>query len=167
MAGYNRHLREDPEVIGARVRGNVEVECGDLMYWNPNDYYAEPFTKVISATRGDTISGIIKLNFLGVALEGSPSGSTESIGVAPAGVMRFPLSHAPSAVTVGALVCAVSPAIGGSAGVSDQYVSVTPPNASVFNGTTGYLGYVVKTESGASYVDFQMRSTFGPGGIVT
>ncbi len=163
MAGYNRHLREDSEVIGARVRGNVVVENGDLMYWNPNDYYAEPFKKIVSATRGDTISGIITLGFLGVAVEGSPSGSTETIGIAQAGVMRFPLAH-PGGTTVGSKVSAVSPAIGGSAGVSDQHVSI---NAVTSTGTTGYLGYIVKTESGASYVDFQMRSLFGPGGIVT
>ncbi len=161
MAGYNRHLNGDTNIMNVRVKANVVVESGDLMALN-NDNYAVPFTYVITSSKPGTAADFIKNNFLGHAVEGSPSGSTEQIGIAQSGVVRFPLAHA-GAVTVGAKVSAVSqhPAV---AGTSDQYV--TNSAAASIHGTTGYLGYIVKTESGASYVDFQMRTTFGPGGIV-
>ncbi len=164
MAGYNRHLRGDTNVMNVRVKGDVAVESGDLMFLN-NDNYAAPFTYIAgtASSKVATTGGYVKEKFMGVAVEGSPSGSTEWIGIAQSGVMRFPLVSA-GAVTVGAKVSAVSqhPA---AAGVSDQYV--TNSIAGAIHGTTGYLGYIIKTESGASYVDFQMRTAFGPGGIVT
>lgn len=94
-------------------------------------------------------------------MESSPSGVTENISVAKAGVFRYPL-YRNGAVTVGALISAVSTLTAGT-GVSKQavFMSSTAP------GSTAYLGYVVKTESGASFVDFQIRTAGGPNGLAT
>jgi hypothetical protein len=177
MAAQNRHLRGAREEVLADIHGNTVVEAGDFMFRNAvagsvgsgtvgdgiaADNYAFPFNKAINAA--SVLTGIqycIYSNFLGVAMESSKSGVTEKISIAKAGVFRYPL-YGKSAVTVGALVSAVS-AYDSAQGVSAQCVH----QAATAPGSTAYLGYIVKTESGASFVDFQIRTAFGSAGLAT
>lgn len=177
MAAQNRHLRGDREEVLAPVHGNVVVEAGDLMFLNTvnglvgaetvgggiaADNYAYPFNKAVNAATALTgIQYAIYTNFLGVAMESSPSGTTENISVATNGVFRYPI-YRNGAVTIGSLISAVSNQAS-NVGVSSQtvYIAATAP------GTTAYLGYIVKTESGASFVDFQIRTAFGSSGLAT
>jgi len=163
MAAHNRHIRGKTNERLVPVRGNVVVEAGDFMYIDTVggvrgttiavDRYADPFNLAVnSSSSQSSIMHEIYENFLGVAMESSPSGTTEDISIASSGIFSYPLSNATgSAVTVGALISAVSPSATGTA-VSAQAVvnSITQP------GSTAYLGYCIKTESGASYVDFQL-----------
>jgi len=172
MTAQNRHLRGDMEEVLASVHGSTVVEAGDLMFQDKTsgvrgasedaDNYAYPFSYAAnSATPGTGIQYGLYQNFLGVAMESSQSGVTEKISIAKAGVFRYPL-YRNGAVTVGALISAVSTLTAGT-GVSNQavFMSATAP------GSTAYLGYVVKTESGASFVDFQIRTASGPNGLAS
>jgi len=179
MTAHNRHLRGKTNQILADVHGSTVVEAGDLMFRNSiaglvgdgtagnaiaADNYAYPFNLARnSASEVCTIVAGIHTNFLGVAMESSISGVTEKISIATAGVFRYPL-YRNSAVTVGYKVSAVSTfASAADQGVSKQtvyHIATTP-------GSTAYLGYIVKTESGASYVDFQIRTAYGSGALVT
>ena len=172
MAEHNRHLRGDREEVLVDVKGSTVVEAGDLMFADRTagvrgvgedaDYYAYPISYAANTgTPGTGIQYGIYTNFLGVAMESSPSGVTEKISVARAGAYRYPL-YRNGAVTVGALVSAVSTFTSGT-GVSDQVVFMS--NSAP--GSTAYLGYIVKTESGASFVDFEIRTAFGPGGLAS
>jgi predicted RecA/RadA family phage recombinase len=154
------------------IHGNIVVEAGDLMFLNTTagivygvaaDNYGYPFTSLTCTTAATAREYALISNFLGVAMESSPSGVTENITVTKSGVFRFPLVHK-AGVTVGALVSAVSSAATTStSGVSDQHVAIVGDAQA----TTAYLGYVTKTQSGASYVDFQIRTAFGPAGVAT
>ena len=175
MAGRNRYLKGKTNTILAPVHGYHLVEEGDFMVLSAVDYlttlgvaadnYAAPF----SALKADTSQATVVLNrltytyFLGVAMEGSPLGVTENITIATTGVFRYPLydTNAPSGVTVGSLVAAVS--------ANCVYKGVSPQTVvhgtDAVRGSTSYLGYIVKTESGASFVDFEIRTAYGPGGL--
>jgi len=177
MAAHNRHLRGNREEVLVDVHGSTVVEAGDLMFRNAvdgsvgsgtvgdgiaADNYAYPFNKAINAASALTgIQYCIYTNFLGVAMESSKSGVTEKISVAKAGVFRYPLSRI-GAVTVGSLISAVS-SPSSATGVSNQAVFMS----ATYPGSTAYLGYIVKTESGASFVDFQIRTAFSSGGLAT
>jgi len=171
MAGQNRHLRGDMNEILVDVRGNVVVESGDFMVHNdtagmisnngtvadgiPADAYAYPFNDVENGSSSQgTLNALCYVNFIGVAMDGSPSGVTEKITVATAGVFRYPMVGGSGGVTVGSLVSATSPATGTPASVQMvARINTTP-------GTTAYLGRIVKTESGATYVDFEIGTIY-------
>jgi hypothetical protein len=158
MAGHNRYLRGSMSEIFAPVRGNIVVEPGDLMYKNEQvSNYAYPFDENKTATAGTAFEEDIYTNFLGVATQGSETGVTENITIATGGVFRYPLDGTPSAVTLGSLVSAVSPSVSGSGGSVQAVVNHATATG---NGTTAYLWYCVKTESAASFVDFQIRTIF-------
>jgi len=172
MAAHNRHIRGEREEVLASIKGSTVVEAGDLMFLNNSDgvvgasssadNYAYPFSS--AANSASVATGIIEAlytQFLGVAMESSPSGTTENISIATDGVFKYPLYRI-GAVTIGATVSSVSVLTSGT-GVSDQVVfqSTTAP------GSTALLGYIVKTESGASFVDFQIRTAFGSSGLAT
>jgi len=172
MAGYNRHLRGDSDEMLVKIHGNITVAAGDLMFIDATpglrgagiakDYYGYPFSSAANAASDLTSLHYGLANFFaGVAMDGSISGTTEDISVATNGVHRYPLYRI-GAVTMGALISAVSTFTSGT-GVSSQavFMSATAP------GSTAYLGYCVKTESGASYVDFQIRTAYGAGGLAT
>ena len=179
MAAQNRHLRGDKEEVLASVKGSTVIEAGDFLFRNSidglvgtgvaggaiaADNTVYPFDYAMnSASETCTIVAGIHTNFLGVAMESSPSGSTENISVATAGVFRYPM-YRNSAVTIGSKISAVSTfTAASSAGVSPQsvyHIATTP-------GTTAYLGYITKTESGASYVEFRIRTAFGSGALIT
>ena len=175
MANINRHLRGAQDVMIADVNGNVVVEVGDFMVRNGQlgmvglnanittllaaDNTAYPFSYVKSATAATELENTIAENFLGIAMEASVAGTTEKISIATAGVYRYPLDSLESAVTIGSFVSAVSAT--GSSGVSKQAVMNHATATGV--GSTAYLGRCVKTESGASYVDFDLFTTFNKG----
>ena len=165
MAGHNRHLRGEQGTIIADVHGNTTVEPGDLMFIDATsgvrgasataDNYVYPFNLAVnSASPGTGIEYGIYNNFAGVAMEGSAAGVTEKITIATEGVFRLPL-YAVTGTTIGALVSSVSTQSSAS-GVSKDAVIVYGHTRA----TTAYLGYVVKTESGASFVDFEIRTKF-------
>jgi len=171
MAAHNRHIREVKNQVLAPVKGGTVIEAGDLVFRNAlgsmtiaADNYTYPFNDAVnSASETTELLYSVHVNFLGVAMESSPSGTTENISIATAGKMRFPLYRI-GGVTIGQKVSAVSTfASAAVAGVSKDTViqlATTP-------GTTAYLGYVSKTESGASFVDFQIRTAFGSGTLIT
>lgn len=172
MAGHNRHLRGETNEVLGNVHGNVVVEAGDLMFKDTidgvrgagvaDDSYVYPFNLAVnSASAGTQIINAIYTQFCGVAMEGSPSGTTEAITVATSGVFRYP-NYTVAGVTIGSLVSAVSP-FSSASGVSEQTVAITGADASC----TAYLGYCVKTESGASFIDLQIRTAYGPGGLAS
>ena len=172
MTAYNRHIRGETEDMLVKVHGNTVVEAGDFMFKDVTggargasqtaDSYGYPFDLAVnSASPGTGIIAEVYTYFLGIAMESSPDGVTESISVATNGVFSYPM-YSSSATTIGALVSAVSPATS-SAGVSEQTVA----NVGAGKATTAYLGYTVLTQSATSYVDFQIRTAFGSGGLAT
>jgi len=172
MSANNRYLRGNRRQVEGTVAGSVVVEPGDLIGINNTDgyygaggitllnqanHYLYPLGYCRPVTGGSGMDIAIGETFVGVALTGSASGSTDTIIVGVDGIARYPVIKAPSAVTLGARVSAVS----GTAltGTSNQTVAVNADRTPVhIGGTTGYLGIVVKTESGASFVDFQLWS---------
>ena len=174
MSGKNRFLKGDPNTVIAPVHGYHEVEAGDFMVIDGTsgmlgvgttaDSYAVPFKYLKMATASAANSHHqIWTHFVGVAMEDSPSGVTENITIATSGVVRYPLhsSQAGTGVTIGAKISSVSNTI--AAGASNQFVAIG--TAGIIT-STAYLGYVTKSESGASFVDFQLRTAFGPAGSV-
>jgi hypothetical protein len=87
-------------------------------------------------------------------MDGSVSGVTEKITVATNGVFRYPMVGGTGGVTIGALVSATSPTTGSPPSVQTVCRINTSP------GTTAYLGRIVKTQSGATYVDFQIGTVY-------
>lgn len=160
MAGHNRHLKGDMNTILAPVRGKTVIEPSDFIYMHTGDSnYVYPFASSTAMSTTGACLVDIATNFLGVAMTGSISGNTESITVATAGVFRYPLGHA-SAVTIGSIVSAVSPHAS-SSGVSNQAVE---SNDDKTNGTTCYLGRIVKTNTSAtSFVDFTLMTLLSAG----
>ena len=171
MAAHNRYLRGAMSTMRGTVRGNITVEPGDFVVIDntvgtcgltsgtlnstaDNRFYPFEFFRCTTAATGYIYQ--LASQFVGVAMTGSESGTTNDIVVATSGVFRYPVIGAPSAVTVGAKVSAVSPAAGAGGGISNQ--TVCNHNTATGHGSTAYLGHIVKTESGASYVDFQLWS---------
>ena len=114
MAGHNRHIKGCYNTITVDVKGNVVVEPGDIMFRmgaggmtgasTTADNYGYPVSSLANAASTLTaLMGRLATNFIGVAMEGSPSGTTEKVTVATDGVFRYP-QYRKSAVTVGALV---------------------------------------------------------------
>lgn len=161
MPNVNRHLRGNTSDILQPVRGVIVVEQGDLMYRNENvSNYAFPLDECKDSTAGTAYENTIYTNFIGVAMEASPAGVTENITIATEGVFRYPIVAEVSAVTVGSLVSAVSPASSGGGG-SPQHVANNATQSAW--GTTAYFGHCVKTESGASFIDFEIKTLTGKG----
>ena len=159
MAGKNRHLYGDTKPILVQCPGAVSCEAGDFIYKEENVLnQAYPFDECRAATAGTANMEHIHTNFLGISMENSDSGVTEYITIATAGVFRMPLIHA-SAVTVGASMSAVSSVNRATYGVSPHHVA----NYGDGYATTAYLGICMKTESGASYVDFELVTMLGSG----
>jgi len=173
MAGHNRLLRGNTQQIRGTVPGNTAVEVGDFLCSNitsgyfgnsknsfttavdTKDDYLYPLSSATSNTPLITsMLKIIATQFVGVAMSSSPSGTTNEVVVAIDGIFRYPIHRGVSAVTVGAKVSAVSLSAG--SGSSNQ--TVVNHETAANKGTTAYLGYIVKTESGASFVDFDLWS---------
>lgn len=164
-AAYNRHLRGKTNDIQVPVKGNIEVLPGDFMFKFANggaigaavdaDNYAYPFNLAVnSASAGTQIAYAIYQNFLGVAMTGSELGVTGKVVVATSGIFRYPI-YSLTGVTIGSLVSSVSPQAS-DVGVSRQAVAIYGSGKA----TTAYLGHIAKTESGASFVDFEISTIY-------
>ena len=170
MSADNRYLRGNKKQIRGTVAGSVTVEPGDLVgvnyvdgYYgaggktllNQANGYVYPLSYCRPVSGGTAMDIAIGMSFAGVALTGSAAGTTNEVVVGIDGIARYPIIVGPSSVTIGARVSAVSGT--DQTGTSNQTVAVnitrTPAHSS---GTTGILGVCVKTESGASFVDFQL-----------
>ena len=181
MSGNNRELRGNTQQMRGTVRGNTVVEPGDFIVLNDQigtcgnawqttnqvDYYLYPLASVIPATSGLVTEGHVMNSFVGVALNGSASGTTNEIVVALDGIYRYPLVAYPSAVTIGSKVSMVSPgyALSGSSASASSSQGVVNHATVTTNGTTAYLGHIVKTESAASFVDFRVWSAIYRGAL--
>jgi len=181
MAGQNRYLRGKVKTVLAEVLGAASLEAGDLVFLNNVNGTAgvgvSPFllqadNRVYSLsdhkTSTDSSTWTVRLSnqFMGVAMEGSQAGVTEKVTVATTGIYRYPL-YSVSAVTTGSKISAVSTVWSttsdGSLGTSRQVV--INHNSAAASGSTVYLGHCVKTESGASFVDFEIWSAIYDGAL--
>ena len=173
MTAQNRYLSGDINSVLAPVKGATVIETGDLLFLNNAggllnststvDNYVYPISDLKPASGGLQTANSLYTTFYGVAMGSSKSGVTEKITVAVSGLFRYPLhpTYQTSAVTLGALISAVSNEI--AAGVSKDYVILTTTNP----GSTAYLGYCQKTESAATFVDFEIMTAFGPFGVAS
>ena len=165
MAKHNRHLRGKTDEVIINIHGNTVVDAGDLMFidssagvrgaGNAPDNYGYPFeaaTAINGVSTATAVFDLLEPRFLGIAMETSPTGVTEIISVATAGVFKMPMP-ADTGVTIGTLVSAVSPAatIINSTQVAGE--SSTGYNASCL------LGYVTKSAaSPVAFVEFEVRT---------
>lgn len=167
MAKVNRHLRGETNEIEIDVHGHTVIESGDIV-WQYNsssfaqkstanggtrttaDNYAYPISELAGVT-----AAYYDAQFLGVAMKGSISGTTEKIPVATSGIFRFPLK-ATTGVTIGELVCGATSA---STTNSDQIV-VSKKTSELTDEYYCILGICVKTEDGATNVDFNLITRF-------
>lgn len=167
MASHNRHLRGDQNIVMGKVHGNVVIEAGDLVAHNGTagaidngagqyysaDNYVFPLDEFNNgASKTDRIKAAYD-GFMGVAMEASEDGVTEEIAIATAGVVRYPL-YRTKGVTVGQKVSMTSCIAANGASPQAVWQGSSAP------GTTGYLGVIVKTEAGASFVDFALRTIY-------
>jgi len=171
MAAQNRHLSGESRIVLGKVFGDTVIEAGDLLILNNQDgtcgnsvttlrqadNYVFPLDMVMSATAASEWDDVVSTQFIGFAVESSAGGTTEDISVATAGTVRYPLLTM-SAVTIGSKMSAASPAGGAAAGNGTSRQTVVNENTQSTIGSTAYLGYCVKTESGASFVDFEIWS---------
>ena len=175
MAAHNRNLRGNTKQIKGPVQGAYVIEPGYLVGVNITDGWYGTAGKTLmkqqdgyiyplnacrpgigAASPAAVLDNSILHSFAGIALTGSAAGVTNEIVVAIDGIVRFPIVMGPSAVTIGSRVSAVSGT--GSTGTSNEAVAANADaDKAGSNGTTGYLGIIVKTESGASFVDFKLH----------
>ncbi len=180
MAGHNRHLRGDTGRTTGKVHGHTVIEAGDLLVGNfqdgtvgnsttqlyaNSDAYVWPFSQVRPVTTKTEFDDVVATQFVGVAMNGSLSGVTEDIDVATDGVFRYPMIDGFSAVTLGSRVSAVSPSANSGVGSGGKSQYVANNGTQNVQGTTAFLGTIVKTESGASFVDFQIITAASGGSI--
>jgi hypothetical protein len=144
------------------VRGSTEFEEGDLAFLDQldglrnnggsvADYSAYPFSTIGGATK--TLASNQSLaadNFLGVALSGSDSGTTENLAFATTGYFKFPLRAAKSYK----LGNVVMPA-GSGTSLYSQKVTMWD------SGSTYPLGYATEDELRGSNVTFLLRPAVG------
>lgn len=162
MSAVNRHLRGDTREVEIPVHGHTVVEKGDFMWINTNgyiksgngvhttaDWYGFPVSLL-----GDCTTAYF-VTFGGIAMKGSESGTTENIPMATAGIFRYPLK-ATTGVTLGQVVAGATSA---TLTLYDQ--KVVSKTASEFTDEyeTG-IGMCVKTEAGATKVDFELITRF-------
>ena len=179
MAGQNRLLRGNTVQTRGNVHGNITIEPGDLIFINSidgcigpavttkiqADYYMFPLTSFGPPT--STTDHQLAQMFAGVAMTGSANGVTNEITVAEDGIFRYPVIPLGGDVTMGAKVSAVSWGYNTTGGSSVQHVAANADRDLVGgSGSTAFLGIIVKTESGASFVDFQMVTAASGGSIV-
>jgi len=182
MAGENRHLRGKIKTVLSEVYGELEYKAGDLVFLNNTngtvglgayganfllqaDNRVYPLENHRPATDTSTWNVRLSNQFMGVAMEGSPLGVTEKITVATTGIFRYSLNGGISAVTTGSKVSAVSTGWTNSGATGSLSQAVVNHAVESANGTTVYLGNCVKTESGASFIDFELWSAIYKGAL--
>ena len=132
-----------------------------------NEGYAYPFSSYAGVSKATGFGHALYHKFLGIALSGSALGVTGRVTVAQSGVFRF-LLRDQTGVTAGNLISSVSPHVGLKAATGGASRNVVTDSATLSGlGTTAYLGYIIKTESGASFVDFRLRTAYGLDGLAT
>lgn len=165
MGSYDRRVRDDSwegtfALQGSgKVHGNVEVEEGDLLFFDGRDGlrdrgtsawdgYAYPFSEVSGTTL--TLASNRNLayqNFFGVAASYSASGVTEDVSVYLHGRFRYPLRNARS-VAVGDYII---PA-GSGVTLYDQVVAVAK------SGCSDIIGLIAMNGDFRSEVDAVVMS---------
>ena len=177
MAGHNRHIAGETNEILAPIRAQTVVESGDLIWiydegvganggmivTRAPDYYAYPMSSMSTTCSGLRRTQFIKGEnlFLGVAMDASDSGVTEDIAVATSGQFRYPLASISAAATTSNVTAGMKVSV--TSRPLDQYVM----QGSSSQGCSAYIGYCTKTESGASFVDFFLRTDKGPAAIIS
>ena len=171
----NRHLYGAMLPVQANVPDCVAVKPGDLMFVatagrldlnkalrtkSGNTSYCYPMAA--GTTHSSHWSGTTTLaaRFIGVALDDSPYGSTDTISVATAGVFEFPLAAA-AGVTLGYLAKAKPSGYSAGSATTASYQLIPQSGGGVS------VGWVQKTEVGAKTVRVMIRTLLGPGGIAT
>lgn len=168
----NRHLYGDTLPVSADVPDCVKVVAGDLMllceeYHTDISYtlrtnsgltrYAYPFAAGITAT---ALASRATAPFLGVAMDDSPNGSTDTISVATAGVFEFPLTTQ-AGITIGKVIQAhVATGFSKTSQTSASYEVIQT------SGSGASIGYCVKTEAGAKTARVLIRTKYGLGGMI-
>ena len=170
MAGHNRHLAGKTNDIRLPIRGQTVVESGDLMLRNGEtwggmmgtgrslDYYGYPIDEVSSSCKSFQADTFAYHSFIGIAMNGSKSGVTEDIACATSGMFRYPLQTGHSGVTTSNVTAGMKVSM--ATGTVAQQVRPGTSSVSLF------IGYCAKTESGASFIDFFLRSKYGPAGQI-
>lgn len=167
MAKVQRHLRGETNEVECVVHGHNVVEKGDIVWTykistfgcktgspGGNAQTADWYTQSVSDLAGST-PVYYDAQLAGIAMKGSIAGVTESIPVATSGVFRYPLG-ATTGVTIGQLVCGTTSA---AATNYDQTV-VSKASSELTDEYFCVLGYCVKTEAGATNVDFNLITRF-------
>lgn len=167
----NRHLYGDMLPVRADVPDSVVVAAGDIMYLVEDIHqncnvglrgtsgltaYAYPWAS------GQTTSCCMGVTspFVGIAIDDSPHGATDTISIATAGVFEFPLSTG-AGVTLGRVIQAHKPTgFSASANTTASYEVILESGGGVS------VGYCMKTEAGASTARVLIRTKYGPGGII-
>jgi len=162
------HLRGDPKEVLVPIHGNKVIDKGELVFvaidgncivGAETDHYGYPADDLAAVT-----STYTEQNFLGVAMKGSVSGTTEDIPVATAGIFRAQIKDGTSStsqsVKVGHTV---------AAGTIEAGVSVSGTTVTV--GTDGdhdtcRIGRCVRAESSAIDVDYMLMSRLAGSSIV-
>jgi len=167
MAAVSRHLRGDTKEVAMDIHGHTVIEKGDIVWTykistfgckttapGGNAQTADWYTYPVSDLAGCTCT-YFDAQFAGIAMKGSISGTTEKIPVATAGIFRFPLA-ATTGVTIGQIVAGATSA---AATMSNQIV-ISKTHAELTDEYHNILGLCVKTEAGATNVDFNLITQF-------
>lgn len=163
------HLYGDPMETKVTVRNTVTVKPGDLMVINgqANMIVALSGASTAADNRAYPLAaahtkdpGVNQEWFAGVAM-GYSGKATTTIGLATAGVFRFPLDRGHD-VTIGYCVSATT-RLGTFVSTSSTSRSYVVKAKSGANAGCS-IGYCVKTESNAAAVDVLLRTLMGPGG---
>ena len=161
MADVNRHLRGKTNEIEIDVHGKVVVEKGDFMVmFNTSSTLLSSYTETTADYYGYPVSYLRDVTdsyyanqFIGIAMLSSEAGVTEKIPIATTGIFRYPLTTV-TGVTATHLVCGSTSAA--KVAYDQQVVSRT--RAQVSDICRNIFGTCVKTESGASTVDFMLHT---------
>lgn len=161
MAGKNRWLRGATNEWKIPVHGKTTIDKGEFVFVAQDgscivggsaDWYGYPAADLKHAT-----STYFEQNFLGVAMKGSVSGTSETIPVATSGIFKFQIKLGTSATSQYAKVgLSVAAATIGASGVSVSGTTVTL-------GTDGdhdacRIGRCVKHENEATNVEVMIMS---------
>jgi len=163
MASENRHLRGATNEIEVLIHGNVVVEKGEDIFLAQtatcivgaaHDHYGYPASYLAGVT-----GAYSETNFIGIAMKGSVSGTTEAIPVATTGIFRKQIKLGTSATSQAVKVgMTVAGSTIGASGVSLSGTTVSVGTSS--DHTYAKIGKCVKSENAATHVDFMLMSRF-------
>lgn len=161
MAGNNRYLRGATNEWKVPVHGNTVIDKGEFVFIAQDascivggtaDWYGYPAANLKHAT-----STYFEQNFLGVAMKGSVSGTTEDIPVATSGIFKFQINLGTSATSQPCRVgLSVAASTIGASGVSVSGTTVTLGTDG--DHTACRIGRCVKYETAATEVEVAIMS---------